>query len=274
MGTPISGHDVILIGGGLFLLAKATIEIHERLEGEEGHSSARVRPSFAAVITQIVMLDIVFSLDSVITAVGMADEITIVVTAVILAVGVMMFSAGPISSFVNHHPTVKVLALAQVGSLSINLQRRRIRPVHVLLDHRDPVIGQIPRQLELHARIINRNEPRQNESISSSMTISPSWSIDISKSCSCCHWSRIFLSLLLNSLVESLANDLRLPNVSVRGVGLPGCCQHGLWISGSGACTPRRCRSRSPRRRMPCRRGCRRRQRSHCCMASCHHCRQ
>jgi len=112
LGRPISGRDLILVGGGLFLLAKATAEIHERLEGEEGHSSARVRPSFAAVVTQILLLDIVFSLDSVITAVGMADEITIMVTAVILAVGVMMFSAGPISSFVNRHPTVKVLALS------------------------------------------------------------------------------------------------------------------------------------------------------------------
>jgi predicted tellurium resistance membrane protein TerC len=112
LGRPISGRDLILIGGGLFLLAKATTEIHERLDGEEGHSSARVRPSFAGVITQIVFLDIVFSLDSVITAVGMADEIVIMVTAVILSVGVMMFSAGPISSFVNRHPTVKVLALS------------------------------------------------------------------------------------------------------------------------------------------------------------------
>jgi predicted tellurium resistance membrane protein TerC len=112
LGRPISGRDLILIGGGLFLLAKATIEIHERLEGEEGYSSGRVRPSFAAVITQIVVLDIVFSLDSVITAVGMADEITIMVAAVILAVGVMMVSAGPISSFVNRHPTIKVLALS------------------------------------------------------------------------------------------------------------------------------------------------------------------
>jgi len=108
----ISGRDLILIGGGLFLLAKATAEIHERLEGEEGHRSARVRPSFAAVITQILLLDIVFSLDSVITAVGMADEIVIMITAVILAVGAMMFSAGTISSFVNRHPTVKVLALS------------------------------------------------------------------------------------------------------------------------------------------------------------------
>jgi|SRR5215471_3394094 len=109
---PISGRDLILIAGGLFLLAKATMEIHDRLEGEEGHSSARVRPSFAAVIAQIVVLDIVFSLDSVITAVGMADEIAVMITAVILAVGVMMFSAGPISTFVNLHPTVKVLALS------------------------------------------------------------------------------------------------------------------------------------------------------------------
>jgi predicted tellurium resistance membrane protein TerC len=121
LGRPISGRDLILIGGGLFLLAKATIEIHERLEGEEGHSSARVRPSFAAVIAQIAVLDIVFSLDSVITAVGMADEITIMVTAVILAVAVMMLSAGPISSFVNRHPTVKVLALSFLLLIGMSL---------------------------------------------------------------------------------------------------------------------------------------------------------
>lgn len=121
LGRPISGRDLILIGGGLFLLAKATLEIHQRLEGEEGHSSARVRASFAAVITQIVLLDIVFSLDSVITAVGMANEIAIMVTAVILAVAVMMFSAGPISAFVNRHPTVKVLALAFLLLIGVSL---------------------------------------------------------------------------------------------------------------------------------------------------------
>jgi predicted tellurium resistance membrane protein TerC len=120
-GRPISGRDLILIGGGLFLLAKTTIDIHERLEGEEGHGSARVRPSFAAVITQIMALDIVFSLDSVITAVGMASEITIMITAVILAVGVMMFSAGTISSFVNRHPTVKVLALSFLLLIGVSL---------------------------------------------------------------------------------------------------------------------------------------------------------
>jgi predicted tellurium resistance membrane protein TerC len=121
LGHPISGRDLILIGGGLFLLAKATIEIHNRLEGEEGHSSARVRPSFAGVISQIVVLDIVFSLDSVITAVGMADEIAIMVAAVILSVGVMLFSAAPISAFVNRHPTVKVLALAFLLLIGIAL---------------------------------------------------------------------------------------------------------------------------------------------------------
>jgi len=118
---PISGRDLILICGGLFLLAKATLEIHERLEGEEGHSSARVRPSLAAVLTQIVLLDIIFSLDSVITAVGMADDIAIMITAVILAVAVMMFSAGPISAFVNRHPTVKVLALSFLLLIGIAL---------------------------------------------------------------------------------------------------------------------------------------------------------
>jgi len=118
---PFSGRDLILIGGGLFLLGKATLEIHERLEGEEGHSSARVAPTFAAVIAQIMALDIVFSLDSVITAVGMADDIAIMVTAVVLSVGVMMFSAASISGFVNRHPTVKVLALSFLLLIGVSL---------------------------------------------------------------------------------------------------------------------------------------------------------
>ncbi len=108
----ISGRDLILIGGGLFLLAKATYEIHDRLEGETGHASAKVPPSFAAVIVQIMLLDIVFSLDSVITAVGMVDEIAVMIAAVIIAVGIMLLSASRISDFVNHHPTVKMLALS------------------------------------------------------------------------------------------------------------------------------------------------------------------
>jgi predicted tellurium resistance membrane protein TerC len=121
LGRDISGRDLILIGGGLFLLAKATLEIHDRLEGEEGHGSARVAPSFSAVIVQIMLLDIVFSLDSVITAVGMADDISIMVAAVVVAVGIMMFSAEPISAFVNRHPTVKVLALSFLLLIGLSL---------------------------------------------------------------------------------------------------------------------------------------------------------
>jgi predicted tellurium resistance membrane protein TerC len=120
-GRAISGRDMILIGGGLFLLGKATIEIHDRLEGEEGHGSARVAPSFMATIVQIMLLDIVFSLDSVITAVGMADDVAIMVTAVVLAVGIMMFSAETISGFVNRHPTVKVLALSFLLLIGLSL---------------------------------------------------------------------------------------------------------------------------------------------------------
>jgi predicted tellurium resistance membrane protein TerC len=112
LGRGISGRDLILLGGGLFLLAKATREIHEKLEGEEGEITARVAPSFGAVIGQIMLLDIVFSLDSVITAVGMADQLVVMVLAVMIAVGIMMVSASSISRFVNEHPTVKVLALS------------------------------------------------------------------------------------------------------------------------------------------------------------------
>jgi len=117
----ISGRDLILIGGGLFLLGKATLEIHERLEGEEGHETTRVAPSFGAVIAQIMVLDIVFSLDSVITAVGMAEDISIMVTAVVLAVAIMMFSAEPISAYVNRHPTLKVLALSFLLLIGMSL---------------------------------------------------------------------------------------------------------------------------------------------------------
>ena len=109
---PVSGRDLILIVGGLFLLAKATFEIHDKLEGEPGHASTRVAASFAAVIVQIILLDIVFSLDSVITAVGMANSIAVMIAAVVIAVGVMLFAADPISRFVEVHPTVKMLALA------------------------------------------------------------------------------------------------------------------------------------------------------------------
>lgn len=108
----ISGRDLILIIGGLFLIAKATHEIHQKLEGEAGRASARVAPTFTAVIIQILLLDIVFSLDSVITAVGVVDQIGIMVTAVVVAVLFMMVFAAPISSFVERRPTVKMLALS------------------------------------------------------------------------------------------------------------------------------------------------------------------
>ena len=117
----ISGRDLIMLGGGLFLIAKATIEIHERLEGEEGHGSSRVAPSFAAVIGQIMLLDIVFSLDSVITAVGMAENVSIMVAAVVLSVAIMMFAAESISAFVSRHPTVKVLALSFLLLIGVSL---------------------------------------------------------------------------------------------------------------------------------------------------------
>jgi predicted tellurium resistance membrane protein TerC len=120
-GRGVSGRDLILIGGGLFLLGKATLEIHDRLEGEEGHGSPRVPPSFAGVIGQIMLLDVVFSLDSVITAVGMAEDVAVMIVAVVLAVAVMIFSAEPISGFVNRHPTVKVLALSFLLLIGLSL---------------------------------------------------------------------------------------------------------------------------------------------------------
>ena len=112
LGQEISGRDLILLGGGLFLIAKATHEIHDKLEGEEGRSSSRVAPSLRSVLIQIMLLDIVFSLDSVITAVGMVDEIAVMVIAVVIAIGFMMVFARPISEFVEEHPTVKMLALS------------------------------------------------------------------------------------------------------------------------------------------------------------------
>jgi len=108
----ISGRDLILIIGGLFLLGKSTFEIHERLEGEEGHASEKVAATLGGVIVQIMLLDIVFSLDSVITAVGMVNEIAIMVAAVVISVGIMLFASDPISGFVNNRPTLKILALS------------------------------------------------------------------------------------------------------------------------------------------------------------------
>ena len=121
LGQEISGRDLILITGGLFLLGKATTEIHDKLEGETEHEAARVAPTFGAVIAQIMLLDIVFSLDSVITAVGMAADVAIMIVAVMAAVAIMMFSAGPISAFVERHPTVKVLALSFLLLIGLSL---------------------------------------------------------------------------------------------------------------------------------------------------------
>lgn len=122
VGQEISGRDLILIGGGLFLLGKSTWEIHHRLEGEQEHGGAtgaegapvkaKASAAFTSTIIQILLLDIVFSLDSVITAVGMANELWVMIAAVIIAVAVMMVSAGPVSSFIEQHPTVKMLALS------------------------------------------------------------------------------------------------------------------------------------------------------------------
>jgi predicted tellurium resistance membrane protein TerC len=120
-GHEISGRDLILIGGGLFLLAKATFEIHDKLEGESGRRVAGATVSFTTVIVQIVLLDVVFSLDSVITAVGMANNIGVMVAAVIIAVGVMMLAAAPVSSFVERHPTVKILALSFLLLIGMSL---------------------------------------------------------------------------------------------------------------------------------------------------------
>jgi len=121
LGQEISGRDIILIAGGLFLLAKSTFEIHDKLEGEEGHISAKAAKSFGSVIVQILLLDVVFSLDSVITAVGMANNIVIMILAVVIAVGVMMASSKSISDFVEKHPTVKMLALSFLLLIGVSL---------------------------------------------------------------------------------------------------------------------------------------------------------
>jgi len=136
-GHPFSGRDLILIAGGLFLLAKSTREIHESLEGDTGHAGARVPASFAAVVGQIMMLDVVFSLDSVITAVGMSRHLPVMIAAVVLAVGVMMFAAPPISAFVHKHPTIKMLALSFLLLIGVSLTAHR-EGLHLF---RDGILG-------------------------------------------------------------------------------------------------------------------------------------
>jgi len=121
LGHAFSGRDLILLGGGLFLIAKSTREVHDKLEGEEGHASAKVKATFASVIGQILLLDIVFSLDSIITAVGLVDQLPIMVAAVLVAVGVMVAFSGVISRFVDRHPTVKMLALSFLMLIGVSL---------------------------------------------------------------------------------------------------------------------------------------------------------
>jgi predicted tellurium resistance membrane protein TerC len=121
LNEEISGRDLILLIGGLFLLAKSTHEMHSQLEGQEGHSSARVAASFASVIIQILLLDIIFSLDSVITAVGMADDLGVMITAVIVAVGFMLVFSGSVSRFVDKHPTIRMLALSFLLLIGVSL---------------------------------------------------------------------------------------------------------------------------------------------------------
>jgi len=122
LGNEISGRDLILISGGLFLLWKSTMEIHEKLEGEELVSTtSRVGATFGSVIVQILLLDIVFSLDSIITAIGMANQLAIIVAAVVIAVGFMMLFSGKISAFVERHPTVKMLALSFLLLIGVSL---------------------------------------------------------------------------------------------------------------------------------------------------------
>ena len=121
VGRGVSGRDLILLAGGVFLIAKSTREIHERLEGDEHPGTVRAPVSFANVVAQLVLLDLVFSLDSVITAVGMARQLGVMIAAVVIAVGVMMLSASAISDFVHRHPTIKMLALSFLLLIGVSL---------------------------------------------------------------------------------------------------------------------------------------------------------
>lgn len=121
LGHEVSGRDLILLGGGIFLVYKAVMEIHAKLEGQEHGKHADSKATMASVIGTILLLDIVFSLDSVITAIGMADQIAVMVAAVVVAVGVMLVFATPVSNFVEKHPTVKMLALAFLVLIGVNL---------------------------------------------------------------------------------------------------------------------------------------------------------
>lgn len=117
----VTWRDLVMLTGGLFLIGKSTVEIHDKLEGKEGHASSKVKASFWSVVLQITLLDIVFSLDSVITAIGMAEQVGVMITAVVIAVGIMMAASGTISKFVNERPTVKILALSFLLLIGVSL---------------------------------------------------------------------------------------------------------------------------------------------------------
>jgi predicted tellurium resistance membrane protein TerC len=120
-GFEVSGRDLILLSGGLFLLYKSTREIHDKLEGREGGHAGRAGATLAGVVIQIGLLDIIFSLDSVITAVGMASQLWVMITAIVIAVGIMLFASGAISAFVGKHPTLKILALSFLLLIGMSL---------------------------------------------------------------------------------------------------------------------------------------------------------
>lgn len=160
MGYTLSERDIVLLAGGIFLIWKATREIHEKLEGSEGHASAKVHASFWSVIVQIMLLDIVFSLDSVITAVGMVDELPIMIAAVIIAALVMIFLAAPLSNFVEGHPTIKMLALSFLLLIGFTLVVESL-DVHIPKGYIYFAMGFSVMVETLNLRMRQRSEPVQ-----------------------------------------------------------------------------------------------------------------
>lgn len=160
MGFTLSERDIVLLAGGIFLIWKATREIHEKLEGSEGHASAKVHASFWGVIVQIMLLDIVFSLDSVITAVGMVDELPIMIAAVVIAALVMIFLAAPLSNFVEGHPTIKMLALSFLLLIGFTLVVESL-DVHIPKGYIYFAMGFSVMVETLNLRMRQRSEPVQ-----------------------------------------------------------------------------------------------------------------
>ncbi len=160
MGYTLSERDIVLLAGGIFLIWKATREIHEKLEGSEGHASAKVHASFWSVIVQIMLLDIVFSLDSVITAVGMVDELPIMIAAVVIAALVMIFLAAPLSNFVEGHPTIKMLALSFLLLIGFTLVVESL-DVHIPKGYIYFAMGFSVMVETLNLRMRQRSEPVQ-----------------------------------------------------------------------------------------------------------------